>query len=36
MAKRVEAVLDGSADADGFSATASDLLDRISASPSGD
>ena len=31
MAKRVEAVLDGSADADGFSATASDLLDRISA-----
>ena len=31
MAKRVEAVLDGSADADGFSATASDLLDCISA-----
>ena len=36
MAKRVEAVLDGSADADGFSATASDLLDRISAPSSGD
>ena len=31
MAKRVEAVLDGRADADGFSATASDLLSRISA-----
>jgi glucose-6-phosphate isomerase len=36
MAKRVEAVLDGSADADGFSATASDLLDLISAPSSGD
>ena len=36
MAKRVEAVLDGSADANGFSATASDLLDRISAPSSGD
>jgi len=29
-------VLDGSADADGFSATAADLLDRISAPSSGD
>ena len=36
MAKRVEAVLDGSADADGFSVTASDLLDRISAPSSSD
>ena len=36
MAKRVEAVLDGRADADGFSATASDLLSRISAPSSGD
>ena len=34
--ERVEAVLDGSADADAFSATASDLLDRISAPSSGD
>ncbi|MEC8263438.1 MAG: glucose-6-phosphate isomerase, partial [Pseudomonadota bacterium] len=36
MARRVEAVLDGNADAGDFSATASDLLARIAAPPSGD
>lgn len=35
MAKKVEAVLAGTADADGFSVTASDLLDRIAAPESG-
>ena len=35
MARRVEAVLAGTSDADGFSATASDLLDRIAAPADG-